>query len=123
MLASGQLLATSGRQRRVPANPEVQRILPRQCRRDSGIDQVGIDIAIAQLTVTVPVVIEIVVIAALCIMTIMVIRPPGTCIPLGLRRLAAAMGSAIARLAGVSVIRSEEHTYELQSLMRISYAV
>src|SRR3546814_1471309 len=38
-------------------------------------------------------------------------------------RLAAALGAAIPLVVVYATIRSEEHTSELQSLMRISYAV
>src|SRR3546814_8164545 len=41
----------------------------------------------------------------------------------GLERLRRAIRDSVARGQGVDLARSEEHTSELQSLMRISYAV
>src|SRR3546814_4934146 len=41
----------------------------------------------------------------------------------GLKRLADSVAERLRSTPGVSVVRSEEHTSELQSLMRISYAV
>src|SRR3546814_10042332 len=44
-------------------------------------------------------------------------------IPAALVMLQPDLGTALAICAGGAVVRSEEHTSELQSLMRISYAV
>src|SRR5690606_6414377 len=68
-LAPGQILSYAGRQRRVASQSEIQCVLARQGGGNTGKDKIAEHIIATRMAVTIPVVVEIVVIAASIIIT------------------------------------------------------